>query len=67
MDGHKKRIVLDPAINFGRPTVAKTGTPTEVLFAAFGAQQSYSEVAKWYEVPEVLVKEAVAYEKRPAA
>ena len=67
VEGHKKRIVLDPAINFGRPTVARTGTPTEVLYAAYGVQQSYAEVAKWYEVPETLVREAVSYEESPAA
>ena len=65
--GDKRHVVLDPTRNFGRPIVAQHGVPTEVLASAAKAAGSVAEVARWYEVPEVEIHDAVEFEQRLAA
>jgi uncharacterized protein (DUF433 family) len=62
--GREERIVLDPERSFGQPIDAKTGVPTEVLFAAVqaGQGQSAGRVADWFEIPIAAVEVAVRYE-----
>jgi uncharacterized protein (DUF433 family) len=64
--GKTRLVVLDPTRNFGRPIVAEHGVPTEVLAKA-AALSSIPEVARWYEVPEVEIRDAVEYEQQLAA
>ncbi len=59
--------MLDPARNFGRPIVDRHGVPTEVLANAVKAAGSVAEVARWYEVPEPEIQDAVEFEQRLAA
>jgi uncharacterized protein (DUF433 family) len=65
--GLKRRVVLDPARQFGRPIVARAGVPTEVLFLAVKGGSSENEVARWYEVGRRDVDDAVEFENRLAA
>lgn len=61
-------IVIDPAIAFGRPTIAEQGVPTDTIAAAVRAHDGdYAEVARWYDLPVRAVKAAVKFEQRLAA
>jgi uncharacterized protein (DUF433 family) len=63
-----RKVVLDPDCNFGKPTVAECGYPTETLFEAFMANgRSAATVADWFEIRESEVEEAVDFELRLAA
>ena len=61
------RFVCWPHRNFGRPIVAPHGVPTEVLAKAAKATGSIAEVARWYEVRETEIRDAVEFEQRLAA
>ncbi len=65
--GEKRLVVLDPTRNFGRPIVARHGVPTEVLASAAKAAGSIAEVARWFEVPELEIRDAIEFEQRLAA
>ncbi len=65
--GEKRNVVLDPTRNFGRPIVDRHGVPTEVLAKAAEATGSVLEVARWYEVPEREIEDAMEFEQRLAA
>ncbi len=65
--GEKRFVVLDPTRNFGRPILDRHGVPTEVLAKAAKAAGSVNEVARWYEVPEQEIQDAVEFEQRLAA
>lgn len=65
--GRKKKIVLDPARQFGQPIVAENGLSTSVLAKAFDVMGSEALVGKWYKVSNAAVRQAVAYERQLAA
>ena len=65
--GKKHVVVIDPQRGFGAPIVARSGVPTKVLAGAFKAEGSVEFVAKWYEVSEREVRDAVLFEERLAA
>lgn len=60
----KRRIVLDPARNFGKPILKESGVPTEALFAADRVEQDSRRVAAIYEVPVADVETAIRYEQQ---
>jgi uncharacterized protein (DUF433 family) len=60
--GRSKMIVLDPQRAFGQPIVAREGVPTAILAKAYRSEQSFARVARWYEVKERWVRNAVEYE-----
>lgn len=62
--GRKKKIVIDPARQLGRPIVADSSIPTAVLSRAVVAMGSEQLVARWYEVPRGSVRQAVLYERQ---
>ncbi|UTW51230.1 DUF433 domain-containing protein [bacterium SCSIO 12827] len=62
-----RKIVIDPDRSFGRPVLARSGVPTEALFAAYEAEDSIETVANWYEVSRAEVRAAVDFEKKAAA
>jgi uncharacterized protein (DUF433 family) len=64
---HSKRVVIDPAIAFGQPTIDPEGVPTIVLARAFDAEKNIERVAYWYNVPKRSVQDAVNYQQRIAA
>jgi len=53
----------DDDLRRGRPTVHKAGVPTRTLYEAYLAEdQNLARVARWYEIPEGWVKQAVKFE-----
>jgi len=64
--GRKRRVTINPARMFGKPTVTE-GVPTATLGRAYAAEHSFAKVAWWYEVAVRSVRDAVAYEQRLAA
>ena len=65
--GNKKAVVLDPCRCFGQPIVAPEGVPTLNLALAFRKNASVGEVAKWYDVSERSVRDAITFEEKLAA
>ncbi len=57
-----KAIVLDKNIAFGKPIAAGYGVPTEALAIATKAEGSTLRVARLYNIPEGVVKEALKFE-----
>lgn len=60
-----KSILIDPLVAFGRPTIAGTGVPTNVIAGRFLAGEEIRFLAKDYEIKESQVKEALEYEELP--
>jgi uncharacterized protein (DUF433 family) len=64
----RKTIVVDPAMQFGKPVLEESGVPTEVLYAAYLAEgQDKATVARIYEITPRQVEAAVRFEERLAA
>jgi uncharacterized protein (DUF433 family) len=62
------KVVLDPKLNFGKPTMSQCGYPTETLFDAYLANsKSVKHVSEWFEIPVEEVEEAIEFEMRLAA
>lgn len=51
-DGVKKRVIMEPHVNFGEPTVEGTGYRVSTLRDALVAEGSHDSVARFYEVDE---------------
>jgi uncharacterized protein (DUF433 family) len=60
--GKNRMIVLNPGRSFGQPIVAREGVPTNILARAYRAERSFPRVARWYDVSERAVRDAVEYE-----
>jgi uncharacterized protein (DUF433 family) len=58
----KRSIVIDPGRSFGQPIAAETGVPTVALAQAVEAEGSIEDVARLYEVPVTVVRDAVSFE-----
>jgi len=65
--GQARGVALDPKRNFGHPIVFETGVPTLVLARSVKANQSFQEVARWFEISPKAVREAVEFEQQLAA
>jgi len=59
-------VVIDPRISFGRPVLAGTGIPTEILFGRFRAGETVEELAEDYGCESGLIQEAIRIESRAA-
>jgi uncharacterized protein (DUF433 family) len=66
-EGSPRTVVLDPRIRFGRPTVAGSGTPTDVLFERYQAGDSVADLVEDYGLTTAEVEEAIRYEAMPPA
>lgn len=55
-------IVIDPRRAFGQPIAAEAGVPTVALADAVRAEGSAERVARLYEVPVAVVRDAVRFE-----
>lgn len=62
-----KSIALDPERSFGRPIIKNRGIPTEVLFAAYEAEENYESVAREFDIQSTDVKQAVDFQRKLAA
>src|SRR5882724_271553 len=60
--GKERRVLVDPKRSFGRPIV-KEGVPTAILAGSHKAEGSVSAVARWFEVAEESVEDALEYER----
>lgn len=58
------RIVIDPAVAFGRPVVEGTRLDTGVLADAYTAEESYEIVGDWYGIDPDAVKQAVSFHEQ---
>ncbi len=62
----RRAVVLDPAVQFGKPVLVHSAVPTETLFAAYqtegGGPTAAATVARIYEVPTKDVQAAVRFE-----
>lgn len=64
-DESPRLVVIDPRVRFGRPTVARTGTPTDVLFERYRAGDSVATLAVDYDLTTDEVEETIRYEVMP--
>lgn len=63
-----RRVVLDPARNFGKPILTETGMTVDAIVCAWhGEGQDVRRVAALYEVPVAEVEAAIQFEQRIAA
>ncbi len=62
MEGPKP-IVIDSAIAFGRPIIARKSVSTAVIVDRMDAGESVAEIAKDYDLTQQEVEEAVVYER----
>ena len=60
--GKEKRIVIDPRRNFGKPIDNKSGVSTYSLYAMVRGGEEPEKVARWYEVDEQAVEDAIEFE-----
>ena len=63
----RRTVVLDPARAFSRPVSGEGGVPTRVLTDAVAVEGSPDRVARLYEVPVAVVRDALAFERKLAA
>lgn len=61
--GGKQSIVIDPSRAFGQPITSKYGVPTVALAQAVDAEGSVEDVARLFEVPSSVVRDAVRFEE----
>ena len=59
----KSTIVIDPLRSFGQPITTDYGVPTITLAQTVKAVGSIAEAARWYDIPNQVVRDAVAFEK----
>jgi len=64
--GEDRSVVIDPDRMFGQPIIADVGVPTAVLARAVRVEGSVRTVARWYDVDERLVEDAVEFERLAA-
>ncbi len=65
--GKDREVIIDPARSFGKPIVNSAAVPTAVLARAVSAEKSIERVARWYQVSERAVGDAVEFERKLAA
>jgi uncharacterized protein (DUF433 family) len=59
-------VIIYPRRSFGQPVLKPSGVPTRTLNEAWAAEGDIASVAKWYEIPEAHVLEAITFERRLA-
>ncbi len=55
------RIVVDPSVRFGRPVIAGTRVPVELIVAKLAGGMSMAAVAEEYEITEEDIRAALSY------
>lgn len=58
----KDTIVIDPQRSFGQPIATESGVPTIALAEAVTSEGSVDRVARLYEVPSAVVRDAIRFE-----
>ena len=59
-------IVIQPGLAFGRPVIAGTGIPTEIIAERYKAGDSVKELAADYDRQETEIEEAIRCELKAA-
>lgn len=59
-------IVIEPGLAFGRPVIAGTGIPTEIIAERYKAGDSVKELAADYDRQETEIEEAIRCELKAA-
>jgi uncharacterized protein (DUF433 family) len=62
MEQQPRSVVINPLISFGRPILAGTGVPTDVVADRFNAGEDFEELAEDYGITLSQVQEALRYE-----
>jgi uncharacterized protein (DUF433 family) len=57
-----RRVVIDPEVQFGRPVIAGTGIPTQVIADRYKAGESIAELARDYDRSQEEIEEAIRCE-----
>ena len=65
--GSDKIIFLDPAIRFGKPIIADTGVPTDIIVELYNAGDSIEAIANEYECTPLQVRTAIQFESQSRA
>ena len=58
-----RTIEINPAVQFGRPCLAGTGIPTEILYQRHRGGDTVDALASDYEIPLGRVQDAIHFEK----
>jgi uncharacterized protein (DUF433 family) len=61
-ENSRRMIVFDPRIRFGRPTIAGSGIPTDILFERYLAGDSLTFLAEDYDLTPEEIEEAIRFE-----
>jgi uncharacterized protein (DUF433 family) len=64
--GRREPVVVDPRRSFGAPVTAKSSIPTNAIFAAHRAGESFEKIARWYGASVREVKAAIELERASA-
>jgi len=56
-----KPIIIDPTLNFGKPTLNGIGIPTSSICERFSAGESVADLAKELQIPTGLVEDAIRF------
>ncbi len=62
LEAMPKNIVIDPLVSFGRPTLADTGVPTNVIAGRFKGGENIESISDDYEIEKTKITEALTYE-----
>ena len=65
--GKSRHVVVDPQRSFGQPIVPREGVPTAILAKAYKAEGSIRQVARWFDVNERSLRDAIDFEAKLAA
>ena len=65
--GKNRQVALDPRRSFGHPIIFREGIATKVLARSARANDSVEEVARWFQISPVSVREAIDFEQALAA
>jgi len=55
-------IVVDPRLSLGQPVLQTSAIPTRAVYEAAEVEESEAAVARWFDIPEAHVVEAVKFE-----
>ncbi len=67
VDGKSKKVVIDPNLAFGQPTIENTSISTARLYEAFVAEGDVKAVANQFEISLTEAKHAIEFELKMAS
>lgn len=66
-EGKNKNIVIDPKINFGKPTIYGSNIPIQTLTDLYKSGQTRQDLAEWYDIDIKDVELAIYFENKNVA